>query len=296
CFCESIADTTRNPDPFAKQEALMKLGAQGPNPFFYYNFWPWLKNNPLKWIGTLMHTEKCGPFLMDLIESAKSKRKEIRAYVFGFVTHHILDRHIHPFIHYHAGYDEAKHHKLEINIDTLIMKKYHNLETWKIPVYKEIDVGFTLDKDIAKLLHQTIKKHFPEVSYSTPKYIQKAYKHMKLALKILADPYGWKNALLGQIISPYCYRPLEKDVDYLNTNKKVWHHSATNEKLTESFDELYKQAKMIGTEIMNELLAYWYQGSEEAKERLRNLIGNISYDTGMAVNLKLENKYSNPII
>lgn len=296
CFCENVADTLRNPEPFVKQEVLMKLGAQGPDPFFYYNFWRLYQNHPVQYIGTLLHTKKCGPFLIDLIESAKNKRKEIRAYVFGFITHHILDRHTHPFIHYYAGYKENNHQKLEIYIDTLLMEKHHNLKTWKAPVYKEIDVGFSLDQDIVELIHQNIIKHFPNVGYKSPKYIQKTYRYMKLALRILADPYGWKNTLFGSIISPFSHRPVNDDKDYLNLNKETWYHSATNEARTDSFEDLYEQAKIEAVEILSEVLTYWHEGSEKAKTNLQNLIGNISYDTGLPLDIDLINQYSRPIV
>src|SRR5699024_7932747 len=183
-FCEDIIDSMEYRNQYTQYETYMKLGAQGPDPFFYYNFWPWLQDSQANVIGKLIHTEKCGPFLMDLIIHAKNNHPIIQAYVFGFVTHHILDRNTHPFIHYKAGYKGNDHQKLEVYIDTIMMEKYHSLKTWKVPGYKEINVGYSMDKKVTELLHQTIKRHFPEIAFDTPAYIQKAYKDMKRALKI----------------------------------------------------------------------------------------------------------------
>src|SRR5699024_11620976 len=74
-------------------------------------------------------TKHCGPFLIDLIQVAKQRDKQMKAYVFGFITHHLLDRSTHPYIHYRAGYEGSKHQKLEVQIDTLMMEKYHRLKT-----------------------------------------------------------------------------------------------------------------------------------------------------------------------
>ncbi|MFC4559131.1 zinc dependent phospholipase C family protein [Virgibacillus kekensis] len=295
-FCEEVVDSIVNPNPFSQHEAYMNLGAQGPDPFFYYNFWPWTKEDPVNEVGSLLHTKNCGPFLLDLIEQAKDKNPDIRSYVFGFVTHHILDRKAHPYIHYRAGYEGSNHQKLEVLIDTLMMEKYQNLKTWKVPVYKEINVGHSLDKEVAGLLHQTIKRHFPGVKYDSEAYIQKSYKDMRLALKLLADPHGWKNRILSSLISSYSHQPINEETDYLNHNHTTWHHPATNEPSNKSFIDLYDEARQEGIEIMTEVLSYWRSDSRDTPDTLHELIGNISYDTGKPLSLNLENKYSEPII
>lgn len=295
-FCEDVLDAIENPNPFSHNEAYMKLGAQGPDPFFYYNFWPWIKNEPVNNIGMILHTKDCGAFLMDLIERAKDMDRHVQGYVFGFVTHHILDRNAHPYIHYRSGYKGNDHQKLEVLIDTLMMEKYHNLKTWKAPVYKEINVGYSFNKEITNLLHETIKEHYPEVDQNSAAYIQKAYRDMKLALKLIADPYGWKNVILKPLVSSYSHQPIKNNVDYLNLKNTTWHHPATNEPSSKSFIDLYDQARIEGIEVLTEVLSYWKSRNESNAERLNNLIGNISYDTGKPLSLNLENEYSEPIV
>lgn len=268
CYCESLADITKNPEAFAKVDALMKLGAQGPHPFFYYKFWPWANQHQGEKINSLFYTEQSKPFIMDLIKTAQHKRKEVKAYVFGLVAHFILEEHIRPFIHYYAGDNGKAYHQLETSIDTMLMKKYYNLETWKVLVYKEIDVGFSLDTDIAKALHQAMKTYFPEINITQTTYIQKSYRNMKRSLKLLTDPLGWKHILFGSKISPYSYRPLDFEIDYLNTAHDLWVDPTTNEARTESFMELFEQAKITGRQVINELLDFWYEESDLAKKRL----------------------------
>ncbi|WP_430787863.1 zinc dependent phospholipase C family protein [Virgibacillus flavescens] len=295
-FCEEVVDTINNPTPFFQHEAYMKLGAQGPDPFFYYNFWPWNKDESVSAIGMALHTKKCGEFLLDLVISAANMDSKVKAYVFGFVTHHILDRNTHPYIHYRAGYEGSKHQELEVKIDTVMMDKFHNMKTWKAHVHKEIDVGYTLDKEIKQLLQSKIKKHYPEVCPDSASYIQKSYRDMKLALKILSDPYGWKNVLLKSLISSYSHQPIKNNVDYLNEKENTWHHPATNEPSSQSFLELYEIGRAEGIEILSEILAYWDNPLHSKEEQIKTLIGNISYDTGKPLELNLRNKYSEPIV
>ncbi|SFD99716.1 Zinc dependent phospholipase C [Lentibacillus persicus] len=295
-FCENVMDSIENPNSYIQQDAYMKLGAQGPDPFFYYNFWPWMKNDTGNDIGLKLHREKCGPFLLDIIDKASDMDNRTQAYVFGFATHHILDRNTHPYIHYRAGYEGNKHQELEVLIDTLMMEKYQHLKTWKAHVYNEINIGSKLDKNIVKLLNKAIKTHYPECGADFNNLIHKSYRDMKLALRVLADPYGWKNALLKPLISPFSHQPIKNNNDYLNLNHTTWYHPATNKPCTKSFVDLYNQAWTEGIEIMSEVIAYWNQRDNTSKERLYELIGNISYDTGKPIALNLENIYSEPIV
>ncbi|ASK60893.1 hypothetical protein CFK37_01040 [Virgibacillus phasianinus] len=295
-FCEDVVDTINNPTPFFQHETYMKLGAQGPDPFFYYKFWPWNKDESVSNIGMALHTKKCGAFLIDLIQAAAKMESHVKAYVFGFVTHHILDRNAHPYIHYRAGYEGNKHQELEVIIDTVIMEKFHNMKTWRAHVYKEIDVGYSLDKDIITLLHTRIEKHFPEVVKESDTYIQKSYRDMKLALRLLSDPYGWKNVVFKSLISSFSHQPIKTNIDYLNEDETTWHHPATNEVSSKSFLELYETGRAEGIEIMGEVLSYWDNPTKEKKLSLTQLIGNISYDTGKPLELGLINKYSDPIV
>ncbi|WP_106498119.1 zinc dependent phospholipase C family protein [Lentibacillus sp. Marseille-P4043] len=295
-FCEDVVDSIKNPNPFSSDESYMKLGAQGPDPFFYYNFWPWIKEEPVHDIGMALHTKHCGTFLMDLITAAKHSNNHVRAYVFGFVTHHILDRNAHPYIHYRAGYEGNDHQRLEVLIDTLMMEKYHHMKTWKAPVYKEIDVGHSLDKDIVDLLYTAIKAHYPQIAREDNAYIQKSYRDMKLALKLLADPHGWKNALLKPLISAYSHQPIKDQVDYLNLNETTWYHPATNDPCTKTFIDLYEQGRAEALEIMTLVLHYWQNHDMKTEQKITDLISDISYDTGKPLSLNLQNKYSEPIV
>jgi hypothetical protein len=296
-FCEEVSDAVKKPYPFSRTESYMKLGAQGPDPFFYYNFWPWADETFGRKVGMALHTKRCGDFLMDMIIKAKDESAEIQAYVFGFITHHILDRNTHPYIHYRAGYDGTNHQKLEILIDTVMMKKYYNLKTWKAPVYKEIDVGSTLNEDICRFLHEIIKDYYPELELgSSSDYIQKSYRDMRRALWILSDPYGWKNILLKPFISSYSHQPVKDNVDYLNLEESTWYHPATNEPSDKSFVELYDKGRSESIQIVTEIQHYWHNKNADSIENIDKLIGNFSYDTGLPLELNLENKYCEPIV
>jgi hypothetical protein len=295
-FCEEVSDAIKQPYPFSQTESYMKLGAQGPDPFFYYNFWPWADKTFGRKIGMALQTRN-EKFLMDLVMKAKDKSPEIRAYAFGFITHHILDRNTRPFIHFLAGYDRSNHHKFEMLIDTSLMETYHNLKTWKTPVYKEVDVGRRLNRHICKFLHEIIQEHYPELQLeSSPGYIQKAYRDMRRALRILSDPYGWKKFVLKPFMSSYSPQPINDNVDYLNLKKETWYHSAANESSKKSFVELYEKSRTEAIQVLTEVQHYWQDDYAEAKENIHNLIGNICVNDEFPLEIQLKNKHSAPIL
>ncbi|MFS0671903.1 zinc dependent phospholipase C family protein [Ornithinibacillus sp. 179-J 7C1 HS] len=294
-FCEEVIDSIGISKSIPKNSYILNIGAQGPDPFFYYNFWPWKRDDSAVEIGNLLHTEKCGEFLLDLIQSVKEQSDEIKYYVFGFVTHHILDRNAHPYINYRAGYEGNNHSKFEVIIDTLMMERYKNLKTWKTPVYKEIHLNKNVKLDIANLLHQTIQNHFPKLEVNTMKNIIKSFHDMKLALKVLADPHGWKNKLLHSYVSSFSHQPIVDHKDYLNIEHRTWYHPATKEPSKKSFIDLYEQARIEGVEIMKKVIGYW-QNDGSTMDELTELIGDISYDTGLPLEANIRNQYCDPII
>lgn len=73
-FCEDMADSIKDPNPFSKNEAYMKLGAQGPDPFFYYRFWPWIKEERVHDIGTAFN----------LYDRARTEGLEIMPWILNY--------------------------------------------------------------------------------------------------------------------------------------------------------------------------------------------------------------------
>ncbi|KGX92580.1 hypothetical protein N781_14700 [Pontibacillus halophilus JSM 076056 = DSM 19796] len=296
-FSEDVLDHIQTPKEIKRADSHIHLGAQGPDPFFYYHFLPWQRDKTVEQLGLAMHTKQCGPFLLDLIIEAKDAPIATQAYVLGFITHHILDRNTHPYIHYLAGYEANKHQKLEVLIDTLMMKQYRNVDTWQTPVHKLLYVGLHLPTATTELLERLIDKHYKEETRELPpRYVQRSYEDMKRALRLLYDPWGWKNTLFPTLVSPFSYRPYEDHLDLLNNNSNTWYHSATNEPSTKSFHDLYKEAWGEGKRVVSATLTYWENPTPSREAVLERLIQNISYDTGKPVELEMSNHYSCPIL
>src|SRR5699024_6875278 len=131
-------------------------------------------------------------------------------------------------------------------------------------------------------------------AFDTPKYIQKAYRDLKWALRILAVPRGWKHTTFPSLISPYSHLSISDQINYLNYDRNTWYHSETMEPYTGSFIDLYKQAKLSGIQVTKNVLQYWLNDDHRNMKKLQEMIGNISYDTGKPVELHLQNMYCDP--
>ncbi|WP_079530582.1 zinc dependent phospholipase C family protein [Halobacillus hunanensis] len=296
-FAEDVCDQLERHDLIETSGRFLALGAQGPDPFFYYNFWPKLNDRGVPDIGMKLHTEKCGSFLHNIIKRGKHEKNQSQAYILGFVTHHILDRITHPYIHYRSGYEGHKHQIFEVIIDTIILDRYRNLKTWKTPAYKHIQLSNHEAKKLAQWIEQEIYIQFPHAVQIVPSnYVVQSFMDIALAQRLLFDPTGWKHQLLGTLVSPFSHRPIDKKIDYLNETNLEWKHSATGEISTSSFIDLYEKAFADACVIMERILQYWGSTNEHQLEKIVDLIGDISYDTGKPLTLGLDNAYSDPIV
>ncbi|SEM67375.1 zinc dependent phospholipase C family protein [Lihuaxuella thermophila] len=282
--------------PQPENRIVFQFGCQGPDFLYFHRFWPWIKDRRASRLGDLFHNEHCGPVLAELVEYAKS-RPSLRDYVTGFITHHILDRTAHPYIHYRAGYQKYKHQRLEVILDTLVAKNRQNIETWRTPLVPEIDLGDRLPAELVETLHQIACKYYPEAANKLqPRDYHEAYRDMKKALSLFFDPWGIKLVLTCGLIRPFRHSKCIPARDYLNIHRETWlHPAAAEEKHQESFWDLWETAIQEGKDILPQVHHFWETG-EGSRDFLCKLIGNRSYDTGKDCSLGLVNQFADPLV
>ena len=230
-FSEDIVDSIQKTDDYAAYERYMKLGTQMTNLIYLYNQ-RIKKKNSYNEINVSANEQV--QFLINLIKEVKNYPKFVQAFVFGLLTHYILEKEIRPYLIYLNNEFNCEEFKCESQIDTLIMKKTYNLETWKTPVYNEINIGLLIDRhiiDLLKLIKHPISKH-----------LQQTYIQFIMTLRYYFDPYGWKSKLLPSYHP--MYRPfseLQNGIDYLNICHEEWINPSTKETSTNNFFQLYDE-------------------------------------------------------
>ena len=104
--------------------------------------------------------------------------------------------------------------------------------------------------------------------------------------------YTLKDMLLPNKKRKYQYLSFhvtQIDPELANVSHHTWHHPVTNEKSTNSFEDLYNDALKKTEKIIQETEKYF--DNKILKEELLNLIGNQSYTTGLPCDNKNEMKY-----
>lgn len=282
---------------------LFRVGSQGPDPLFYHRFLPWQSKKGMPALGSAMHSSQCGPVLIDFIRAAAGKPLEdvTVVYVLGFLTHHILDRNMHPYVFYKSGFGKYDHQKFEILMDTLIVKQKLGLETWRTPVWRELDAGPALPDAVVDLLVRTTRAHYPELTASlTAEDWQDAYRDMLKAQRLFHDPVGVKRLMTGGYIRKLVYTRTPPALDILNEARSVWHHPAIPEETyTDSIWDMWELALEDGERVLRAAIACITaaepQEREQAWQALIPELGNISYETGRPCDSGLEIRFVQPI-
>jgi len=300
------------------KQKIFNLGCQGPDMFLYNDFCPCIKEKRGLPYGRIMHTEKTGDFLVESITYLsqsnfdKNDFGDIFSYICGFICHFGLDRNAHPYIHYHAGATDLSkketrrfsgyHKRLELIIDTIMLKERKNTESYKYPVYKEIYVGKNLPRGILDCLTQAIGKIY------NPKrvidYINDSYKDLIKLLKLSYDPLGLKKGLLALVDCLAKYdiefknliypRSIDEKIDYMNKSQNKWNHPCDKKEIySYSFYDLYNKAIEQNVDMLRSFIDFLEQNI--SIEQLKFFFPNISYNTGKDVASKQQLLYYKPI-
>ncbi|WP_018751285.1 zinc dependent phospholipase C family protein [Paenibacillus sanguinis] len=293
------------------QRELYQLGCQGPDFLLFHGFLSWRKSSSMTLLGNLMHSQSCGPTLIEFwkrsLRYSEPERTLAQLYFLGFLTHHLLDRNFHPYINWKAGYERLNHQRFEIALDAYFLYRYKRVDVSREQGWKQIKLANGIPRPILQILQDTTLSLYPEVSRLSFQGWQQSYKDMVLAHRLLYDPSGWKRSLvpqaLGQLLYPAASLLSTQNIpDYLNEQRKEWRHSALySEVRRESVWELWEQALEDGRQVLH-ALAEWLHSSQEDPatlavklEDFQQVLGNRSYDTGKECSSHLVNLYAEPI-
>jgi hypothetical protein len=281
----------------------LSLGCQAPDFFYYHNFRPWQTGRTVNMVSAAIHAERCGDFALELVRRAckeSVERESALAFVAGFVSHWVLDRVTHPYIHYRAGVPRSKpqgvglrsvnrHKHLELIIDVLMADRCLWVDPRTADFRLHADLPKALPEHISCLLEDTIRFVFPTISSVQPEsFAEVAYGDMMASHNWSFDPrqrkqryfWRWLDRAFGlQSWGVFHPRTLDPAVDYLNDDGHPWQHPACpKESSRESFHELFERATEESSALMEGILDY--AAKKLAEPELRKMLGDTSYSTG----------------
>ncbi len=157
------------------------LGTQGPDLFFYY--FTRVFYNSTRPLGQMLHKERVGKFLSELIYQTKQIKNDrdravATSYLLGYLSHYVVDAYTHPYVYYKAGFSTRKwfklsprnswyHRTIENNIDDVLLEYFydnanehhHSIgEALELPEkYKQVHKYFKMPKSDIKVISSLIK-------------------------------------------------------------------------------------------------------------------------------------------
>jgi len=293
-----------------RYQSIYFLGSQGPDVFYYYQLFSIKKDTKYLNFADIMHQNQVGNFLIESIKYLKSHYHEsLHGYLCGFICHHALDRHAHPYVYYVTGNEEIEyrgnHMRLERAIDSLfIIHHWNETKPHLFNIHKKI-LNYHLDKTIFLPYYDEILSKVYHKENGGKAFLN-ATSNSKRIAKVIYDRYGIKKGLAkwldkyfnkkSRIVleTLFYYHNIDTKIDYLNLNKKQWHHPVLKEvKSNESFIDLYKRGINEAKKEMDAISYYLENKIDEVE--LKTIIGNKSYETGLDCCCDNEMKYFNSI-
>lgn len=246
------------------------LGAQGPDPFFFYGLVPFLssKNGKVtRGYGSKLHKLDPKDVFEFFFEYAnKSKEKDVLySYILGAGLHYVLDRKVHPYVFYKTGFSDDKkmkriyfvdHTLFETNMDVLLMNDRYR--EYKLRPSKSIETDKNKVLNISEM-YEKLSKEVVREDLITNKSFYNAYRHMITIEKCLYSPHSVKKKIVGVILKntplntmmhPKIVKDDEK-IDYLNLKKNEWNDPATGVSFNKSIYDLIEEAKIDASEWVN---------------------------------------------
>ena len=262
--------------------------------YLYYSF-----NKKIKRLGYLGHHRNTQAYLLNIVQGIIDNKLEDKpeciAYLYGSITHYILDAICHPFIFYKTGVyykNKPERHKyrnehthIEKHLDAFYYTNFYKKPYYNVNVNKELIKNPIFTKDLENLVSEAYLKtyNYPNIGKIFPRCIKNA----KFIIgTFINDRTGTKQKIALFINKftkshPEYYTTFIKEpiIDYLNTERKTWNHPCDkNETYNYSFNDLVKQSEERTVNIINKLHECIYKTKDI--ESLKDVILELDYATG----------------
>lgn len=242
------------------------FGTQGPDFFFYNDFWPWIKDKKGPDIGSKLHEKKQAEFLVNAFELLKEKEGNKNypfavSYFMGVITHFLLDKHIHEIIDKKTK-NGVEHKRFELELDCLLVKKYFNKECYKLNPSAYIKTEDELNSLIVDIYYYNITKlhdHYLHINL-----INNSYQNMLKVHDIFYSPFK---------VKAYILKFLDRFLS-LNSDQYIYANVKDYMFLEQSiFDEIYSLFPQYITESIK-VIEYFtlYLKDKKDKQKLLELI------------------------
>lgn len=278
--------------------SIYKMYAQSFD-YFYYSF-------SKKWrkIGNRAHKKNVRKYFMNIINNIidmnLENNSQALSYLYGSITHYVLDSNCHPLIFYKTGVfskNDKKntkkymglHGDFETNIDAFYYINTFKRSFHKVNTAKEFIPKIHPSNELKSLMNKTFFDTF-NINNAFSKYYN-SYKHARWLYPLfINDKHGIKKKiykLYDKIIffrnnnyeyySTYIKHP---NFDYLNIKHHKWCYPSDKTITSkESFIDLYNKSLEKACNLIT--LAHQVLNKEKNIKEFEKNIGNLSYVRGL---------------
>lgn len=291
-------------DCFNEEFNIYTTFAQSHDYLFYYSF-DFKNARKIKDLGHYAHHNKTQDYLVNIIKEIKNKHlennKQCVAYLFGVITHYVLDTTTHPFIFYKTGVYrkndkrtyifQGEHNRMEKDLDAIYYMRYHKKKYNHCKLNKEIIQKPVFSKNLKSLIDYVYKETYDADNIGM--YYYKGIKHAKIInCLVIQDFFGIKKALykfidfvfrkrFGNLAAYSNFRP-KPDISLLNEEHIEWNHPSIKDKhYTYSFNDLFNLSIKKAINIINEVYKVLYEDKEI--DLILPIIPDIDYSTGLKI-------------
>lgn len=239
--------------------------------------------------GLLLHRSGYGRVLSGALEGADRSEELLRGFWFGAATHAYLDRRMHPFINYFAGWVEAgrletadrryAHAFYERIIDRLLLRRYRGRDSFETSFAE----GFYLGEDLPNGLVEPIVAGLSSAyigardDHELPDRVRSAYtdslRYYRWVDRPLKDLSATRPELdtrrLMSLVHPTW---LPGGIDYANESHGRWCNPT--DPTDERWDDLYTVFAEAVRSGVDDLFPLWqaYDGGD--RESIESIVGN----------------------
>ncbi len=290
---------------FINEELIYTTFAQSHDYLFYYTFD--LKNaKRIKELGHNAHHSHTQDYILNIIKEIKTKHlennKQCIAYLYGVITHYVLDSTCHPFIFYktgiyrknnkHSKIYRGEHNRMEKDIDAIFYEREFHKKYNHCNLNRDIIKKPVFNQELSELISNVYKKTYNVDNIGI--YYFKSIKHTKIINTLVINDFlGIKRLLytiidfitnksFGNLAAYSTYRK-HPDLSLLNNEHHTWHHPSIKEQTsTESFDDLVNKAQKQTITIIKAINKYLFNETRNNID-LKELIPDIDYSTGLII-------------
>jgi hypothetical protein len=278
-----------------------KVGAQGPDVFFYSHVLRPRRRSGLAWLTHQQQTTAALRCMLERAAAFPEGRQEVAyAFVAGYAAHLCLDAEVHPWVMYWTGditgaagpeaTAEAfrRHGILEASIDVLLRGERSVRTDW-LRKQRLLHLPAAQSEVISELLSDMLRDVYGVVF--TPAEGRAAFRAMEWIYATMSDPHAMTTRLLAAAAPLSQHRAVVRSQIYpatpsptaasLYARRNPWRHPfAPNEPRTETFAELCDIAT-AETVVCLQAICEVAQGEAAADDALR-FIGDRNMFTGLA--------------